>query len=58
MFVCFLPPHTHTQVWGAAHSDFLTSSFNETLDQAVVRNRRWLAGPAVQLCDWLKEFKQ
>ncbi|GLC55634.1 hypothetical protein PLESTB_001009200 [Pleodorina starrii] len=44
--------------WSARYPDLLGSDFTTSLEESLHHNRRWLAGPAVQLCGWLDRWQQ
>ncbi|GLC41460.1 hypothetical protein PLESTM_001198200 [Pleodorina starrii] len=44
--------------WSARYPDLLGSDFITSLEESLHHNRRWLAGPAVQLCEWLDRWQQ
>lgn len=42
------------QGWASRYQDMLDSNFMQIVTASIERNRRWLVGPAGQLCKWLQ----
>lgn len=41
------------RAWAARYADMLDSGFMDVVAASIERNRKWLMGPAGQLCTWL-----